>query len=532
MSVDQARLNLDNEIDHWDFDQVRREAFDEWNGWLNRIKVEGGTQKQQARFYTDLWHALQGRRIISDFNGQYCDMTGDAPRIGQIPLDNEGRPRFNHFNSDAFWGAQWTLNTLWHLVYPEISEQFINSMLLMYEDGGLIPRGPSGGNYTYVMTGASSTPFIVSAYMKGIRGFDVDKAYEGLVKNAMPGGLMSKAGYEHETTLGGGLKHYIENGYVPFPNPDKNNGYHNEGAGQTLEYAYQDWTLSQLAGVLEKEDDAKYFQHRAGNYKNVWDTSYRWMRPKAINGVFEKPFNPLLSHHGFVESTAAQMTWFVPHDMQGLFNLMGGREAAAKKLNQQFLISDNHDFISKPYKKDKFVQQERRNTYLNYGNQPSMQVGFVFNYAGKPWLTQYWTREIVERIYSDLDPFNGYNGDEDQGLMGSLAVLLKIGLFQMRGGAAIEPIYEIGSPLFDKITIQLNPEYYPGGEFVVEVKNNSSMNKYVQNAFLDGEKLNQAWFYHGDLVDGGKLVLEMGEKPNTLLGSSPSSLPPSMSTEK
>ncbi|MEO1096127.1 MAG: GH92 family glycosyl hydrolase [Bacteroidota bacterium] len=532
VSIDQARLNLDNEIDHWDFDQVRKEAFDEWNRWLSRIKVEGGTQKQQARFYTDLWHALQGRRIVSDYNGKYCDMTGDAPRIGQIPLDNEGRPRFNHFNSDAFWGAQWTLNTLWHLVYPEISEQFINSMLLMYEDGGLIPRGPSGGNYTYVMTGASSTPFIVSAYMKGIRGFDVDKAYEGLVKNAMPGGLMSKAGYEHETTLGGGLKHYIENGYVPFPNPDKNNGYHNEGAGQTLEYAYQDWTLSQLAGVLEKEDDAKYFQHRAGNYKNVWDTSYRWMRPKAINGVFEKPFNPLLSHHGFVESTAAQMTWFVPHDMQGLFNLMGGREAAAKKLNQQFLISDNHDFISKPYKKDKFVQQERRNTYLNYGNQPSMQVGFVFNYTGKPWLTQYWTREIVERIYSDLDPFNGYNGDEDQGLMGALAVLLKMGLFQMRGGAAIEPIYEIGSPLFDKITIQLNPEYYPGGEFVVELKNNSSLNKYVQNAFLDGEKLNQAWFYHRDLVNGGKLVLEMGEKPNTLWGSSPSSLPPSMSTEK
>ena len=531
VSIEQARLNISTELSHWDFDKASQAAFDDWNDWLGRIKVEGGTKKEQSRFYTDLWHALQGRRIISDANGKYCDMTGNEPRIGQIPLDANGQPKFNHYNSDSFWGAQWTINTLWHLVYPEVSEGFVNSMLMMYDDGGLIPRGPSGGNYTYVMTGASSTPFIVSAYMKGIRGFDADKAYEGMRKNAMPGGIMSKAGYEHKTNLGGGLKYYMENGYVPFPNPDKNRGYHNEGAGQTLEYSYQDWCLSQMAKALGKNNDASLFEKRAQNYRNVWDETSGWMRPRQLDGKWIDPFNPILSHHGFVESTAAQSTWFVPHDMSGLFDLMGGPDKAAMKLNQQFHIGDSHDFISKSFKADRFVHNALHNTYLNYGNQPSMQVGFIFNYAGKPWLTQYWTREVTERIYSHLDPQNGYNGDEDQGLMGSLSVLLKMGIFEMRGGAAMDPIYEIGSPIFDKITIKLNNDYYSAEEFIIETNDNSSANRYIQSATLDGKPLNKSWFFHKELVDGGKLILQMGNEPNKNWGSDPSSLPPSMSDE-
>jgi len=148
------------------------DSKNEWNRALKKIEIKGGTHTEQRRFYTDLFHSLQGRRIVSDVNGKYCDRTGAVKRIKQIPLSANGKPAFNHYNSDSFWGAQWTLNTLWDLVYPEIKEEFINSMLAMYQDGGLIPRGPAGGNYTYVMTGASSTPFIVSAYQKGIRGFD------------------------------------------------------------------------------------------------------------------------------------------------------------------------------------------------------------------------------------------------------------------------------------------------------------------------------------------------------------------------
>lgn len=166
VSIGQAWLNLETELNHWDFDLISRESHKEWNDWLSKIIAEGATRRQRIRFYTDLWHALQGRRIISDVNGKYNDMTGATRNIRQIPLDQAGKPKFNHYNSDSFWGAQWTLNTLWHLVYPKISEEFCNSMLLMYRDAGLIPRGPSGGNYTYVMTGASSTPFFVSAWMK------------------------------------------------------------------------------------------------------------------------------------------------------------------------------------------------------------------------------------------------------------------------------------------------------------------------------------------------------------------------------
>ncbi len=203
VNADQAKLNTEKELNHWDFDKVVAESRNEWNERLGRIEIEGNTEKQQRLFYTDLWKSLQGRRIVSDANGQYCDMTGDQPRTGQIPLDANGSPKFNHYNSDSFWEAQWTITTLWELVYPEIAEEFITSMLLMYDDGGFIPRGPSGGNYTHVMTGASSTPFIVGAYMKGIRNYDVEKVYQGMKKNHMLGGTMGKSGYEHKTIKGG-----------------------------------------------------------------------------------------------------------------------------------------------------------------------------------------------------------------------------------------------------------------------------------------------------------------------------------------
>jgi len=531
VSKEQARLNMESELDHWDFDRVVKDSYEEWNRWLSRVEIEGGTEKQQARFYTDLWHALQGRRIISDVDGKYCDMTGEESRIGQIPLDEKGKPKFNHYNSDSFWGAQWTLNTLWHLVYPEVTEEFVNSMLMMYDDGGLIPRGPSGGNYTYVMTGASSTPFIVSAYMKGIRGFDVEKAWEGMRKNALPGGIMGKVGYEHNSTIGGGLEYYIEKGYVPYPLTNRRYGYHQDGTGQTLEYAYQDWCLAQMAKALNKDTDYAIFIKRAEHYKNVFDSSIGWMRTRNKDGKWHEPFDKLEYDHGFVESNSVQSTWFVPHDLQGLFNLMGGTDKASLMLNRQFHIASSHNFVALKFPDDAFVRNELRRTWLNYGNQPSMQVGFIFNYAGAPWLTQYWTREVVDRIFSDLDPQHGYNGDEDQGLMGALSVLMKIGLFEMRGGTALKPVYLIGSPIFDKITIHLNNDYYSGNTFAIETKGNGPQNRYIQSAILDGKELEKCWFYHKDLVDGGSLVLQMSNQPNKKWGNSLDQLPPSMSNE-
>ncbi|HKJ79424.1 MAG TPA: GH92 family glycosyl hydrolase, partial [Prolixibacteraceae bacterium] len=335
-SIENASANIQSELPHWNFNEVVDASKNEWNELLSRIKIKGNTLNAQKRFYTDLWHALQGRRTISDVNGAYPDYTGETFRIGQLPLNSEGHPKFNHYNSDSFWGAQWTINTLWGLVYPEIYEEFVHSLMQYYKDGGIIPRGPSGGNYTFVMTGASSTPFIVSAIQKGIITENLPGIYEALKKNHKPGGIMEKAGYEHKTNLGGGLEHYINNGYVPYPNPQGNFGFHQDGAGLTLEYAYQDWTLAQLAKKLGKTEDYNYFMKRSENFKNVFDDESGWMRSKNVSGEWREPFDPYEYGEGFVESNAAQSTWFVPHNLEGLAELMGGKEIAVEKLNEQF----------------------------------------------------------------------------------------------------------------------------------------------------------------------------------------------------
>lgn len=512
VSAEQAMLNLNTELAHWDFEKTKKESFEEWNSYLGRIKVEGATEKDRRRFYTDLFHALQGRRTISDVNGKYADMTSGALLAKQIPLDEAGKPKFRHFNSDSFWGAQWTINTLWHLVYPEITEEFVNSMLRYYVDGGLIPRGPSGGNYTYVMTGASSTPFIVSAYQKGIRGFDIELAYEGLKKNHRPGGIMEKAGYEHKTSKGGGLSYYLKNGYVPWPNPEgKRFGFHQGGPSLTMDYAYQDWTLAQLAKALGDEAGEQEFMKRSTNYANTFDKETGWMRPKDVEGKWQTPFDAYDYNASYNESNGSQSTWFVPHDLDGLAELMGGKERAIERLNISFQEAEKLGFTSGTSHSQE-THPEYRRIPINYGNQPSIQTAFIFHKLGRPDLTQYWSRAVVKSVYSDLSPENGYNGDEDQGLMGSLAVLMKIGLFQMNGGTEADPAYQIGSPIFDKITIELNPNYYSGKQFIIKTEANSPSNVYVKSANWKNQTLGNLELSHSQITGGGELKLEMSDK--------------------
>lgn len=521
-----AAKNIDLENPGWDFEQIRNEARDHWNSMLSRIKVEGGTEIQQRRFYTDLWHAIQGRRMISDGDGRYTDNTGSKPLIRQIPFEEKGKPKFNMYNSDAFWGAQWTLNTLWQLVYPEIAEDFCNSFLEYYKNGGLIPRGPSGGNYTFVMTGASSTPFFVSAWQKGIRGFDINLAYEGLKKNHMPGGMMSKVGYEHKSWRGGGLENYIQNGYVPYPLSDTIFGMHQDGAAITLENAYQDWCLAQLAKSLGKTEDYEYFTKRSTNYRNLFNSEEGYMVPKDKNGTWKTPYDPLLYDNGFEEANGAQYSWFVPHDMDGLIQLREGSDSVISRLNREFELSQPYRFCNEhPELLDnaqsksnasKFINDKR--TWINYSNQPNSETVFIFNHAGAPWLTQYWSRMVVDSAYSKLSPYFGYNGDEDQGLMGSLSVLMKIGLFQMTGGCEPDPVYELGSPIFDKVTINLNPNYYKASQFIMEAVNNSENNKYIQSTTLSGNPVNTYFIRHSDINRGSTLVLKMGDSPSKTCG--------------
>ena len=431
-NIEQARLNMDTELDHWNFDKVVSASQEEWNTHLSRIKIKGGTEKQKTKFYTDLWHSLLGRKIVSDVDGKYADMTGDKKVIRQIPLDEEGRPKHHQYNFDAWWGSHWTLNVLWSMVYPEVMNDFCASMVEMYKRGGLIPRGPSGGNYTYVMIGDPAVSFFATAYNKGIRNYDVEKAYEGLYKNAFEGGIRDRAGYEHrDEPQGGGMNFYVERGYVPEGIEEP--GMHRDGASMTMEYAYQDWCLAQLAQALGKSEDASFFNNRSKNYKNLWNPATQFIHPKNMDGSWIEDFEPIgegFNMLGFCESNSAIYTNYVPHDVDGLMELFGGKEEYTAFLNSSFEKAEGNKFIT--------GHGKHAESWVDYENQPGTQMAHLFNHTGSPWLSQKWVRTVKEVTFGDVSPYGGYNGDEDQGQMGALGVLMAMGLFQMDGGAAVE----------------------------------------------------------------------------------------------
>ncbi len=530
VSEAQARKNLKAELDHWDFDQVVKASQAEWNDWLGRIEVTGGSEPQRVKFYTDLWHALLGRRIVSDVDGQYIDNTGNGPRARQSRLDDNGQPLYPHYNFDALWGAHWSLNLLWSLVYPELMDGFANTMVDIYRNGGLMPRGPSGGNYTYVMIGDPATSFFACAYNKGIRDYDVDKAYEGLRKNAFLGGIRDHAGYEASAeAAGGGMKYYVGRGYIPLHRDGYGN--HREAAAQTLEYAYQDWCLAQLARALNKTSDHDLFLKRSGSYRYLFDpeagknldpklgfnAKSGWIRPREKDGSWYEAYAPIgegqSNCKGFVESNSAIYTWFVPHDLKGLATLMGGHDLAAQKLNRQFELAEEESYVA--------PHGGHSCNWVDYENQPATGMAHVFNHLGQPWRAQYWVRRVKQESFGDATPYGGYNGDEDQGQMGALGVLMAIGLFDIQGGAAVRPQYEMTSPVFDRITIHLDPRYYPGKTVTLTCRNNAPENMYIQSVTFNNKPWHRFQIPHDDLVRGGTLDIELGPKPNRQWGVTP-----------
>lgn len=522
VSSAKARLNLDTEAPHWDFDRVRKESEDLWNEWLSRVQVEGGTDAQKTKFHTDIWRSLQGGYLTNDVDGAYCDRTGPTPVIRHIPPDAEGRPAYRRLEGDIFWGAHWSLSQLWGLAYPEIIHDWCHTLTDTYRHGGLIPRGPSGGNTTFVMIGSHSTAFIVAAVMKGIRSFDYACAYDGMRKNAFPGGLMSKAGYEHHTCQGGGIEFYIERGYIP-EGRDIEGFIHVDGAAQTLEYAYDDACLAAMAGFLGKDDDRALFTDRAANYRNLFNSATGFLQPRNRDGSWLDPYDPF-SMQGWCEANGWQYTFYVPHDVQGLIKLMGGRDNFTRKLDRAFEEAVPMDFYApKP-------ELRRDSVTVNYGNEPGRFVAYLFNHSGSPWLTQKWAREVQAHTFSSIGPL-GFCEDDDNGLAAATSALLALGLFDVRGGASRRPVYEIGSPLFDRVSIELDPRYYPGEKFSIVTRNNSRENRYIQSARLNGKPLDKPWFAHEHFIAGGELILDLGPEPNRSWGGRPGDAPPAMSTE-
>ncbi len=507
-SIENARNNMQTELPGWDFKKTVVDSKNEWNSMLSRIQVTGGTENQKVKFYTDLWHALLGRKIVSDVNGEYSDMTGDKPAIKQVALDKNGTPIFPHYNFDALWGSHWTLNVLWSMVYPEVMDGFCNTMVDMYKNGGLIPRGPSGGNYTYVMLGDPAASFFATAYNKGIRNYNVDLAYQGLLKNAYPGGIRDRAGYEHgKNPTGGGMNYYIERGYVP--EGIKAKGQHKDGASMTLEYAYQDWCIAQMAKTMGKDKDFEYFNKRSKNYRNLWNPKTRLMHPRNIDGSWIENFTPIAKKFntiGFCESNSAIYTNYVPHDINGLANLFGSKESYTSFLSNSFEKAKENRFVA--------PHREHAKSWVDYENQPSCQMAHLFNFTDAPWLTQKWVRDIKDVTFGDTTPYGGYNGDEDQGQIGALGALMAIGVFQMDGGVSENSQYEITSPIFDKIEISLNPNYYSNNKFIITTNNNTAENVYIQSATLNGKNWEKCYFEHNDFISGGKLELTLGATPN------------------
>jgi len=497
VSIEQARLNLEMETAGfgWDFEAARSAARTTWNDLLKKVEVEGGTEADRTKFYTALYRSYCARATLSDVNGKYRDMCEQVVQLKD--------PNSPVYGCDAFWNTFWNLNLVWSLVTPDVASKWVNSLLETYDRGGWLPKGPAGMEYSGVMVAEHEIALIVGAYQKGIRSFDAEKAYQAMRKMQMEQGVAHGcggfAGNEN-------MKVYKETGYVP---------YEEGSVSNTLEYAYDDWCVAQMAKALGKTDDYEYFLKRSQNFRNVFDPSTGFVRPRSRTGEWRVDFDPMSRglrqsdlyrswgnpYTDFQEGNAWQYTFFVPHDVPGLIGLLG-KDAFNGRLRDGFEKSRVHKFTSHRYE-----------NYVNHGNQPNMQAAWLFNWSGMPWETQYWTREIMDVFYG-IRAEDGYQGDEDEGQLSAWFVMSALGLFQMDGGTSTKPIYEIGSPLFEKAVIHLDSRYFPGGSFTIEARNNSRENRYIQSASLDGTPLEKPWFYHSELVAGGSLVLEMGPKPN------------------
>ncbi|MDR1055431.1 MAG: GH92 family glycosyl hydrolase [Prevotellaceae bacterium] len=498
-NIENARLNMEKDCDHWHFDDVLKASQSEWNNWLGRIDVKGGTNEQQLKFYTDLWHVLMGRHKLDDYSGDYPDHT-EGTRVGAVtqnaklkirtlPKNPDGTVKHHMYNSDGFWLTQWNLNVLWGLAWPEVLDEFAACLVQYAENGGLLARGPIAGGYSYIMTSCPATNLIVSAYQKNmLTKKDHNIAYNMMVKNHKPGGMQSLLGSPED------MQFYIDKGYYP------------GNAGISLELAYQDWALSEMAAKMGKKRDASYYLKRSSGWSNLYRTDQQLIFPRNAKGNWLH--NDPLSNVGWVEANAWQGTWSLSFAIPQLAKVMGGNDVLADKLNYAFEQSDKDDFIF-----------GYGSGYVSYANQPGCSNAHVFNYAGKPWLSQYWVRKVNEQAYGATTPDSGYGGhDEDQGQMGGISALMSLGLFSLKGTCDQNPVYEITSPVFDEITIKLDPKYCKGEYFKIKVNNNSKENCYIQKAMLNNRSLNKFWFSHEEYSKGGNLELWLSNEPNKLWG--------------
>ena len=482
-----AKKNLEAEINHWDFDKVKQDAQKTWEDQLSQIQVEGGTDTEKTIFYTSLYHTAMAPYIFNDVDGRF--------RGVDKKIHTSNKTEYTVF---SLWDTFRSFHPLINITEPEKNDAFVNTLIGKYEQGGILPKWELNANYTGTMIGYHSIPVIVDTYFKGNKNFDVEKAYKAMLHAASHN--VDNIVFETEEVKGNlapmAKKYNEELGYIP-------SDLENESVAKALEYAYNDWCIAQMAKDLGKEDDYQKFMERSKRYAKYFDKETGFMRGVQQDGSFREPFDPKFSRHrkdDYTEGNAWQWTWFVPHDVDGLVNLMGGKENFSKKLDELFSTSSkmSGDHVS--------VDISGLIGQYAHGNEPSHHITHMYNFINEPWKTQKLTDEIMSTLYFN-NP-NGLSGNEDCGAMSAWYILNAMGFYSFSPG---NEEYTLGRPIFNKVSINLKN----GKTFTIIANNNNSENKYIQSFKINGKEVRTPFFTHKDILNGATLEFEMGPQENT-----------------
>ncbi|MBF6607106.1 MAG: glycoside hydrolase family 92 protein, partial [Flavobacterium sp.] len=499
ISFEQAERNL-GEIDGYDFEKVKVNGKRRWNEVLGRIEVEGGTVDQVQTFYSCLYRTVLFPRAFYEINA-------DGKPEHYSPYNGKILPGYMYTDT-GFWDTFRSLFPLLNLVYPDVNAKIQEGLLNTYLEGGWLPEWASPG-YRNIMVGNNSASVVADAYIKGLRGYDINTLYEAMLKGANNEGPIT-------AVARAGAAYYNDLGYVPY-----NVGI-NENAARTLEYAYDDFAIYQLAKKLKRpKAEVALYRKRSMNYRNLFDTSTGLMRGKNKDGTFQSPFNPFKWGDAFTEGNSWHYTWSVFHDVRGLADLMGGNEKFVQKLDSVFTLKPVFDesYYGQVIHEIREMQIAGMGQYA-HGNQPIQHMPYLYNYAAQPWKTQYWVREIMNRMY--LPTPDGYCGDEDNGQTSAWYVFSAMGFYPVT--PAVNQ-YVMGAPLFKKVTVNLPNK----NTVIIEAGANSEENRYVSKLEIDGKTVTRNWIDHQELVNGAKVLFTMANKPETNRGSKPQDAPYSLS---
>lgn len=502
ISYEQAWLNL-NEVADKEFEAVKQEGRDIWNEVLSKIEIEGGNLDQQRTFYSTLYRSTL-------FPRKFYEIDANGKVMHYSPYNGEVLPGYMYTDT-GFWDTFRALFPLLNLVYPSVNMEIQEGLVNTYKESGFLPEWASPG-HRGIMIGNNSASVVADAYLKGLRGYDIETLYEGMLhgtENVHPKvSSTGRLGYEYYNTLG----------YVPYNVGIK------ENAARTLEYAYADWTIYMLAKELKRpKAEIDLFAKRSQNYRNLYSSEYKLMRGKNKDGKFQSPFSPTKWGDAFTEGNSWHYTWSVFHDTQGLIDLMGG--------NKEFVNMLDSVFVMPPIFDDSYyggvIHEIREMQIMNmgqyaHGNQPIQHMIYLYNYAAEPWKAQYWNREVMDKLYNP-NP-DGYCGDEDNGQTSAWYVFSSLGFYPVCPGS---DEYVIGSPLFEKATIHLEN----GNKVEINSPNNNYNTRYIDNIKMNGKNYTKNYFKHSDLVKGANIDIKMSEEPNKKRGVNKSDAPYSFTNE-